>query len=148
MATTKKKPAAKKKTTKKPAPAPKKFGTRADLGTPIDPFVAKQPPPLRAILDVLRALLEEVVPGAQSSIKWGMPFFTLDGEMMCAFGAHRSHVNLILAGPPGTYADPHGLLQGEGKTGKHLKLTRADQIPRDQVRAWLRTAAATARAKH
>ena len=142
-----KKPAAKPKAkTKKPAPA-KKYGQRADLGKSIDPFFTKQPPPLRAILDTLRALLKETVPDAQGAIKWGMPFFTLDGKMLCAFGAHKSHVNLILHGPPGTYADPQGLLEGEGKTGKHFKITSADQIPRDQVRAWLRTAAANARAK-
>ena len=140
---TKKKAAPKKK---KAAP-PKKYGQRADLGKSIDPFFTKQPAPLRAILDTLRALLTETVPDAQGAIKWGMPFFTLDGEMMCAFGAHKSHVNLILSGPPGTYADPDGLLEGEGKTGKHLKLTSADRIPRDQVRAWLRTAAANARGR-
>lgn len=138
--TTKQKPAAKKA-------APKKYGARADLGKSIDPFFARQPPPLRAILDTLRALLAEAAPDASGTIKWGMPFYTLDGEMMCAFGAHKSHVNLILHGPPGTYADPQGLLEGEGKTGKHLKLTSADQIPREQVRAWLRTAAANARGR-
>ena len=76
-----------------------------------------------------------------------MPFFTLDGEMMCALGAHKSHVNLILAGPPGTYADPEDRLEGEGKTGKHLKLLTLASLPRAAVRGWLRTAAATARAK-
>lgn len=132
---------------KKPPATSKKYAARADLGKPIDPFFAKQPPPLRAILDALRALLAEVVPDAQASIKWGMPFFTLDGEMMCAFGAHKSHVNLILAGPPASFADPKGQLEGDGKTGRHLKITSADQIPRAQVKAWLKTAAKNARAK-
>ncbi len=144
----KKKPAAKKAAPKKKlAAAPKTYGARADLGKSIDPFFTRQAPPLRAILDTLRALLVEVVPEASGTIKWGMPFFTLDGEMMCAFGAHKSHVNLILSGPPGTFADPDGLLEGEGKTGRHLKITSADRIPRDQVRAWLRAAAANARAR-
>ena len=130
-----------------PPAKPKKYAPRADLGASIDPFFAKQPPPLRAILDALRALVAEVVPGAAASIKWGMPFYTLDGEMMCAFGAHKSHVNLILAGPPTSFADPKGLLEGEGKTGRHLKITSADQIPRAQVKTWLKTAAKNARAK-
>jgi hypothetical protein len=129
---------------KKPA---KKYTARADLGKSIDPFFAKQPPVLRAILDELRALLRDAVPAAAGSIKWGMPFFTLDGEMMCAFGAHKSHVNLILAGPPSSFADPKGLLEGEGKTGRHLEIASADQIPRAQVKAWMKTAAKNARAK-
>jgi hypothetical protein len=46
-----------------------------------------------------------------------MPFYTLDGGMMCAIGAHKAHVNLILSGPPGAFDDPEGRLTGDGKTG-------------------------------
>jgi hypothetical protein len=120
---------------------------RADFGAPIDGFFAKQPPQLRAILEELRRLVEEAAPDAESSLKWGMPFFTVGGAMMCALGGHKSHVNLILSGPPGAYADPEGRLSGEGKTGRHLKLTTLDELPRDAVRGWLRTAADLARKK-
>jgi hypothetical protein len=147
-ASTKKAPARKAaaKTVAKKAPA-KKPAPRADYGRPIDGFFEKQPPTMRPILERLRALVEEVVPDADSSLKWGMPFYSLNGAMMCALGGHRSHVNLILAGAPGTFDDPDDLLEGEGKTGKRLKLTRLDQLPEKAVRGWLRTAAASARAK-
>jgi hypothetical protein len=125
---------------RKPAP-------RADLGAPIDSFFGRHPPHLRAILEELRGLVEEAAPDADSSLKWGMPFFTVSGKMVCALGAHRSHVNLILSGPPGAFADPGGLLAGEGKTGRHLKLTTLDELPRASVRAWLKTAAKLARGK-
>jgi hypothetical protein len=137
-----KKPAAKSK-----ALARKKPPTRADLGAPIDGFFAKQPAALRPILEELRALVEAEVPEAESSIKWGMPFYTLGGAMMCALGGHKSHVNLILAGPPDAFDDPEGRLTGEGKTGRHLKLTSLDQFPREAVRGWIRTASAIARKK-
>lgn len=124
-----------------PAEAPaKKWGKRADLGNAIDAFFLKQPPHLRPILEELRRLVNEAAPTADSSIKWGMPFFTLNGTMMCALGAHKSHVNLILSGPPGTYADPEGRLAGDGKTGRHLKLTALEDLPTASVRTWLRTA--------
>lgn len=128
-------------------PARSKPAPRADLGKPIEGFFARQPPPLRAILDELRTLVEEAAPDAESSIKWGMPFFTLDGTMMCALGAHRAHVNLILAGPSDAFADPDGRLSGESKGGRHLKLTSVDELPRASVRGWLRIAAALARKK-
>lgn len=131
-----------------PVPAPAgKWGRRADLGAPIDGFFARQPPALRVILEALREDVERAAPEAVGAIKWGMPFYTLRGEMMCALAAHKSHVNLILAGPPGTFADPEGLLEGGGKTGKHLKVRALTELPRAAVRAWLRTAASTARAK-
>jgi hypothetical protein len=122
----------------KPAP-------RADFGAPIDGFFAKQPPHLRAILEDLRRLVEVVAPDAKSSLKWGMPFYTVNGTMLCALGGHKSHVNLVLAGPPDIFVDPEGRLAGEGKSGRHLKLVSLDELPRRSVRSWLRAAAAQAR---
>jgi hypothetical protein len=135
---TRRRPQAKTNARERPA-------SRADFGAPIDAFFAKQPTHLRAILEELRTLVEEAAPDATSSIKWGMPFYTLGGEMMCALGAHKAHVNLILAGPPDAFVDPKGRLEGEGKSGKHLKLTSLDELPKAAVRAWLRTAARIAR---
>lgn len=120
---------------------------RADFGAPIDGFFAKQPPHLRAILEQLRNVVEKEAPDATASIKWGMPFYTIGGAMTCALGAHKSHVNLILAGPPGTFNDPDGRLEGEGKTGRRLTLRSLDELPRDAVRGWVRTAVQVARAK-
>jgi hypothetical protein len=125
--------------------AAKKPAARADFGAPIDGFFAKQPAHLRAILEELRRQIERAAPDADSSIKWGMPFFSVNGNMMCALGGHKSHVNLILSGPPNAYPDPDGRLTGEGKTGRHLKLTSLDDLPESAVRGWLRTAAQLAR---
>jgi hypothetical protein len=126
----------------------KKYAARADLGAPIDGFFARQPPELRSILLALRKEVEATVPDAVGTIKWGMPFYTLHGAMMCALGAHKAHVNLILAGPPGTFADPDSRLEGDGKTGKHLKLRPGDRVPVPAIRTWLRAASTAARAKH
>jgi hypothetical protein len=129
------------------ASAPKtKFGPRKDLGAPVEGFFAKQPPELRAILDQLRALIAEAAPEATAVTKWGMPFYSVGANTLCAVAAFKAHINLILPGPPGTYADPDGLLEGDGKTGKHLKLRPTDALPHAAVRAWLRTAASRARA--
>ena len=130
---------------KKPAAAAKKPGPRADYGAPVDGFFAKQTPQRRAILEALRTMVEKAAPDATSSLKWGMPFFALGGETMCAIASHKAHVNLILAGPPGTYADPRGLLEGDGKTGRHLKITSLEDLPRKEIAAWLGIAARRAR---
>lgn len=121
--------------------------TRADLGAPIDGFIEKQPAPLRTILEELRGIVEEAVPEVSAALKWGMPCFTLHGNMMCTLGGYKSHVNLILVGPPGSFPDPDGRLEGVGKGGRHLKLTSIDELPRASVRKWLRVAADYARSK-
>jgi hypothetical protein len=146
-------PAKTPKKAQKPAPSPPPVGgkmpaRRADFGAPIDGFFAKQPPHLRAILEALRELVEEAAPDATASLKWGMPFYTLGrNKMMCALAGFKSHVNLILAGPPDAFADPDGLLEGDAKTGRHLKLRTLDELPREAVRGWLRTASQVAREK-
>jgi hypothetical protein len=127
--------------------APPRMAPRADLGAPIDGFFARQAPALRPILEQLRALVEEAAPKASSSLKWGMPFYEKDGEVVCALAGFKAHVNLILPGPPGTYDDPDGLLEGGGKTGRHLKVRTLAEMPRSAIRGWLRTAATRAGAR-
>jgi hypothetical protein len=56
-------------------------------------------------------------------------------------------VNLIVAGPPELFDDPDSLLEGDGKTGRHIKLRTIDALPRDAVRGWVHAAAQNARAK-
>jgi hypothetical protein len=134
---------------KKTKPAAKKQppARRADYGAPVDDFFARRPAEQRPLLAELRKLVEAAAPDATAAIKWGMPFYSVGGETMVAISAHKSHVNLILSGPLGTYADPGGLLEGDGKTGRHLKLRTLADLPRDAVRGWLRVAAERARGK-
>jgi hypothetical protein len=77
-----------------------------------------------------------------------MPFYTLDSVMLCALGGHKSHVNLILAGPPEVFVDPKELLEGDGKTGRRLRLTQLADLPKTAVRTWLLAAAAHAQSLH
>lgn len=139
--------AASKPASKPAAKAPaRKPAPRGDLGAPIAGFFARQPATMRPIALALRTLIELEAPDARSSLKWGMPWFAIGDAPYCAIGGHKSHVNLILPGPPGTYADPRGLLSGDGKTGRHLKLTTLVGLPEAEIRAWLKIAAARARA--
>ncbi len=142
-----KKAPAKEAAAKKPAPAVKAYAARADRGAPIDGFFAKRPTEQRPLLEALRAIIEDAAPDATSAIKWGNPHYAVGGVMMCALTAHKAHVNVVLAGPPGTFSDPEGRLTGDGKMGRHLKLTSLADVPRAALRGWVRQAAAIARAK-
>jgi len=109
--------------------------------------IARQPAELSRILAALRKLVEEAAPDAKSSLKWGMPVFSIGTRMMCALGAHKSHVNLVLVGPPGGFADPQHRLEGNSRGGRHLKLRSLDDLPRESVRRWVRVSAKHARGK-
>jgi hypothetical protein len=150
VSATKKKTASapKKKTAKNAAAnaAPKKPARRADFGTPVDSFFARQSPAFKPITDALRKLVEDGLPGAESSIKWGMPFYKVKGKMCVAIGVHKAHVNLILSGDPTSFADPKGLLEESAmKGGRRLTLRSIDDLPTKEVKAWLKVVAKNAR---
>lgn len=139
------KPAARKTATRKPAkPADKKYGKRADLGASIDGYLAGLDGEPRAICAGLVTLIRKAAPAATSELKWGMPVFTIGGEMLCYFRAQKTYVRFGLA-PGATLDDPDGVLYGSGD-GKHLKLaSKKDLDPKrqKQVTGWVRAVAAT-----
>ena len=55
-------------------------------------------------------------------------------------------MNLVLFGAAKDFADPDGLLEGEGKTGRHYKLTSIKDLKKPQIKKWLATAAKASRA--
>lgn len=128
------------------APASASSGQRADFGAPVDRFFAKQPAHIQPITNTLRALVEEAARDATAVIKWGVPVYEIGGKMMCSISAHKAHVNLVLWGKPSAFPDPRGKLSG-AKSGRHLKVTSVDEIPRADARRWLKAAAELARAR-
>jgi hypothetical protein len=144
----KKKPAVKKRgAAKKKAPVRTKTmaAKRADYGASIDVFFHKLPEQQREVLETLHTMIVKEFPEATTSLKWGMPFYSHDKTMTIALGAHKAHVNLILAGPTELYADPKGLLEGTSKLGRHLKMQKLADLPKKEARAWIKAAVKHAR---
>lgn len=136
----------KPKTKAKPKPPAKRpVARRKDYGQPIDGAIAKSPH--AAVVAELRAAIEKAAPDAIASLKWGMPNWSIGKVMVAAVGMHEQHVNLILAGPSTIFDDPDQRLEGEGKTGRHLKLATGTPVPKAEVARWLAAAVAHARTK-
>lgn len=57
----------------------------------VDSYLAEAEPFARPILAHLRALVHRAVPDAAETLKWSMPFFTLDGTNLCHFAAFKAH---------------------------------------------------------
>ena len=140
MAATKKSSAAAKKAAPKAVMGKK----RADYGAPIGPYFERLPPGKRAPLETLRALVEETVPNAQSGLKWGAPFYTLDGKMLAALGALKNEVALSIFAPPEAFDDPKGQLSGKSDEYRVLKVKNEREIDAASVKRWLKAAVAAA----
>lgn len=130
-----------KKTVKKSPPT--MAAKRKDLGAPVDGYFADQPPEKRVLLEKLRALVTKGVPGADASIKWGVPFYQLNGKNVCSLAAFKEHVGINFFASPAVLADPGKKLEGEGKTMRMLKVRRAADIDSASILRWLKSTVAS-----
>jgi hypothetical protein len=156
MAATRKTGAATKKAAPKRAPAtksaptnarakkatPKKAAQRDDYDAPIGPWFEQWPPEKRAPLQKLRAIVQATVPQAQSGLKWGVPFWTLDGKQLCDLVALKHEVALGIFAPPEVFDDPDGQLSGTSNEYRVLKVKDEDEIDAASVKRWLAAAVA------
>jgi uncharacterized protein YdhG (YjbR/CyaY superfamily) len=59
----------------------------------IDKFFAKVEEPKRSTLEEMRSRILEVVPGAEQTIKYGMPAFLKDGWCFVCIAPFKNHIN-------------------------------------------------------
>jgi hypothetical protein len=125
------------------ARAPRKVTpARRDLGASTDAYYAAQPPEKRALLEKLRALVLKVVPDAESSIKWGVPFYERNGKSVCAIAAFKEHVGINFFAPPSVFADPGKKLEGGGQSMRMLKVRTEKDIDAASITRWLKATVA------
>jgi hypothetical protein len=95
----------------------------------IDAYVRKQGLPQREICQRLRELILKTAPDVKEEMKWGVPTY---GDGKCYFVALKDHVNLgfSLKDLP---KEQQVLLQGSGKTMKHIALSSVEQIDEEKI---------------
>jgi uncharacterized protein YdeI (YjbR/CyaY-like superfamily) len=94
----------------------------------VDAYIAKAQPFAQAILTHLRDLMHRQVPGAEEAIKWGMPFFTLNGSPLANMGAFKAHAAFGFW----RHAEVTGTPEREGAMGSLGKLTALGDLPSDE----------------
>ncbi len=57
----------------------------------VDAYIEKSAEFAQPILEHLRGLVHKAVPEVEEAIKWGMPYFYLKGEPLCAMAAFKAH---------------------------------------------------------
>jgi hypothetical protein len=98
----------------------------------VETFLADLPPEVETIARALRTRIRALVPDAveQRHGGWKIIGYSVDGSMkssICAIAPHSAHVNLQFF--RGTeLEDPEGLLEGSGKSGRHVKLRNASDV--------------------
>lgn len=104
----------------------------------IDAYIAKSADFAHPILNELREIVHEAVPGVEETIKWSMPFFLYRG-MLCNFAAFKQHCAFGIwkgAGIVGSDRQEDAM----GFLGRITSLK--DLPPRKKIIAYVREAAA------
>lgn len=93
----------------------------------IDAYIERAAPFAQPILSHVRELVHQACPGAQESIKWGMPSFSHAGGILCGMAAFKHHASF------GFWK--HALVVGEGEPragmGSYGKLATLADLPAD-----------------
>lgn len=66
----------------------------------IDDYIASFPPNVQKVLEKVRKTIKKAAPEAEEAMKYGIPTFTLNGNLV-HFGGYNEHI--------GFYPDPRGI---------------------------------------
>jgi uncharacterized protein YdhG (YjbR/CyaY superfamily) len=98
-----------------------KLDTKAP--TTLDEYIAEHPPKVQKILQKVRATIRKAAPEAQEAIKYRLPTFVLQGNLV-HFGAFKEHI--------GFYALPSGHAKFQKELAKYKSGKGSVQFPLDE----------------
>jgi uncharacterized protein YdhG (YjbR/CyaY superfamily) len=102
----------------------------------VDAYIATFALDVQAILQQIRQVIHETLPGLGETISYGMPTFTLNGKYLVYIAAHKKHIGLYPA-PTGVEEFQEAMaLYGGGKGT--LKFPLNKPIPFDLIRRVVR----------
>ena len=87
----------------------------------VDAYIANAQPFARPILEHVRTLVHRALPNAQEAIKWGVPYFVVNGKNAVGMAAFMQHASVIVCSDE---------IAGGGM-GNFGKLTGIGQLPAD-----------------
>ena len=89
----------------------------------VDKFIAAYPEEVQAVLNKVRATIREAAPGAEETINYGIPTFTLNGNLV-HFSAFKTHI--------GFYPTPSGVEKFKKELSKYEGAKGSVKFPLDQ----------------
>lgn len=94
----------------------------------VDQYISNLPDDVQAITDSLREIILNSSPKLEEEYKWSMPNYSYKG-LACYLQASKKHVNLgFQKGNELEGKDIHNLLQGTGKTMRHIRIKKMEDI--------------------
>ena len=112
------------------------MSTDQSAPTTIDAYITAFRPEVQALLQQIRQVIHETVPGLGETISYGMPTFTLNGKYLVYIAAHKKHIGLYPAPTGGEAFQEAVAVYGGGKGT--LKFPLDKPMPFDLIRRVVR----------
>jgi len=90
----------------------------------VNAYIDKQKSPLKEILQKVREIFIETLPNCEEKMTWGVVTFA-SGKFYIAAMKNRVHVGFAITG---LSKDETSLLEGSGKTMRHIKIPTLESI--------------------
>jgi len=93
----------------------------------------------KKILQELRLIINQSIPGVEENFKWGRPVFSTSKDIIY-FKTARAYISLgfFHAGKIKTHTN---LLEGTGKDMRHIKIRNAEEIDKSLLKSWFKDVA-------
>lgn len=112
----------------------------------VDEYLAEAPAERREALAALRKLIRKASPRAEETMLYGMPAYTLSGEMLCGFASQKNHLALYCCETE--VVEEHRAELGKLDCGKGcIRFRKLEELPLDVITAILRETAARRKGK-
>jgi hypothetical protein len=105
----------------------------------VDEYVTtKLPPQHQGIVALLRELMSKGAPDAHEVISHGSPAWK-GNRVLAIISPSKTHITFAFA-RGAEFADEHGLLEGVGKTTRHVKIKNVDSVDPAALRDYIQQA--------
>lgn len=98
-------------------------------------YINKAPKEQKEIMEIIRGLIHQNVGQVTEEYKWSRPVFRTN-EDFAYLQANKQHVNLGFYRGFEMLNDPKGLLEGTGKSMRHIKLKSVAEIDKNLLSEW------------
>ena len=95
-------------------------------------------PEYRDVIAMLRQLMREVAPGVEEVISYGIPAYR-GKRILAVISPTKKDVTFSFS-RGAQFEDRYGLLHGVGKSSKHVKIKRLNDVSKDALRYYIEQA--------
>jgi hypothetical protein len=107
----------------------------------VDEYVkTKLPPQHHGVVSMLRELMNECAPTAHEVISYGSPAWK-SNKILAIISPSKTHITFAFS-RGAEFNDAHGLLEGVGKTTRHVKIKNLDAVNQNALRDYIQQAVA------